>query len=72
MKIVLCPACNKWSQVLDDEIALLAIDCPECGYTDSWLAEDSVDIDTQKIDINPAATPDDIDGFMDFLNSLML
>lgn len=72
MRIVLCPACNKWSVALDDGSALLAIDCDQCGYTQTWLADEPVDIDTQRIDIVDSATGDDIDSFMDFINSLML
>lgn len=72
MKIVSCPACGKWSHLLEDETALRGVDCPLCGYSQTWQIEDDIDIDTRKIDLSPSITDENEQDFLDFLNSLML
>lgn len=56
---------------MEDGLALLGVDCDVCGYSQTWLSEDSVDIETRQLDVRADASEDDFDAFMDALNSIV-
>lgn len=55
-----------------DEIALEACDCPACGFSMVWRIGEDVDVDTRKIPLRDDLPDDELDDFLDFLNSLQL